>query len=321
MLRCRRVSVALRTWSTNNMTDSGPAAGHPSASVFERASRAAAHVLSLTPLRPRIALILGSGLGAFADSLSDSVQVPYEDLPGFQPATVAGHAGKLAIGRCDGVPVIVMSGRPHCYEGYSLDEVTMPVRILRQAGVRYIFITNSSGGINPSFGNGDFMLIEDHLNLTGTSPLMGPNIDEFGPRFPDMTYTYDARLNAEITAAAEELEIDLKRGVYVGLLGPTYETPAEVRMLRVLGGDAVGMSTVVEVIVAHHAGMTVSGVSVVANLAAGLNGGPLDHSEIKDTANRVRVAFVALLTRSLSRLAAAEWYDPTPLPRSLDAAS
>lgn len=303
------------------MTVSGPVQDHTAPSAFERASTAAQHILSLTSHRPRIALILGSGLGAFAEALHEAVHIPYGELPGFKPATVAGHAGKLAIGLADGIPVAVMAGRPHVYEGHSLDDVTLPIRILRQAGVRYAIITNSSGGINPAFAGGDFMLIEDHLNLTGTNPLIGANLDAFGPRFPDMTYAYNPDLKREIGAAAEELGIELQRGVYVGLLGPTYETPAEVRMLRVLGGDAVGMSTVPEVIAGHHAGMILAGISVIANLAAGLNGNLLDHSEIKDTANRVREHFIALLTRSLTRIASAPWFEDSPLPNALERAS
>ncbi len=249
---------------------------------------------------PRIGVILGSGLGAFANTLSGETVIPYEDIPHFPRAGVEGHAGTLHIGAVGEQQVAVMSGRMHYYEGHSMARVTLPTRVLAGLGVKTVLVTNAAGGINPEFEPGDIMAITDHINLTGDNPLRGPNEDELGPRFPDMSSAYDSSIRETIRAAAKEVGISLKEGVYAGLAGPSYETPAEIRMLRTLGGDAVGMSTVAEVIVAAHAGLKVGGLSVITNLAAGLSDGPLTHDEVKETGERVREGLCKLLTEIIT---------------------
>lgn len=270
--------------------------------LFERACQGARSVLERVSVRPRTGLILGSGLGAFADALENAVSIPYSEIPGFVAPTVSGHAGCLVIGEVAGEPVAVMSGRIHAYEGHDLDEVTLPVRILRQMGVRRLVVTNSSGGLDPSLGAGTLMLITDHINLTGVNPLVGANEPRFGTRFPDMSYAYDPTLSDEARAAAAEMGQPLAEGVYVGVMGPSYETPAEVRMLHRLGGTVVGMSTVPEVIVANHGGLKVLGFSCISNPAAGLEDEPLYHTDVKAAAQAVSGNFVALLTATLKRI-------------------
>lgn len=235
------------------------------------------------PGQPVVGLILGSGLGAFADLLCERTAFPFTLLPHFPGSTVSGHPGKLVFGTLEQVPVVLLQGRIHLYEGYPAAETAYPARVLCGLGIRALIVTNAAGGINPAFTAGDLMLITDHINLMGANPLTGPNDDELGPRFPDMSEAYDARLRVLALEAARQLEIDLRQGVYLGLAGPSYETPAEIRMCRTLGADAVGMSTIPEVIVANHMGVPVLGISCIANLAAGMLPGRLSHQEVLET--------------------------------------
>ncbi len=270
--------------------------------LYERAEHAARLLRARAAEEPRVALVLGSGLGAFADELEDAQAVPYSEVPGFARSTVEGHAGRLVMGRVGGVHVAAMQGRFHFYEGYTLEEVTFPVRVLSLLGAGALILTNAGGGLNNSLKQGSLMLISDHLNLLGASPLRGPNDARFGPRFPDMTEVYDRAYQEIAIAEAHALEIELRRGVYAALSGPTYETPAEIRMLRALGADAVGMSTVPEAIVARHAGLKVLGISCITNLAAGVLDRPIDHAEVIETGERVRETFSALLRAIVPKL-------------------
>jgi purine-nucleoside phosphorylase len=267
-----------------------------------RLDEAAAAVRARTTLRPSIGLVLGSGLGAFADALEEAVAVPYPEIPHFPAATVVGHAGALVVGRSRGVPVAVLKGRVHFYEGYRLDEVVFPVRVLARLGVRTLVVTNAAGAINRSFAPGDLMVIEDHIDLLG-NPLLGPNEDGLGPRFPDMTEVYDRDLRDAAEAACRAAGVPCRRGVYVALTGPSYETPAEIRMLRTLGADAVGMSTVPEVIAARHAGLRVVGLSCLTNPAAGVSDRRLDHRDVLATGARVRAALLEVLGRLVTEAA------------------
>jgi purine-nucleoside phosphorylase len=272
--------------------------------VFERASEAAAYVRAAArDVRPRAGVVLGSALGGFVDACEGARVVPYEEVPGLRRPTTSGHAGRLVLGRVAGLDVAILSGRLHYYEGYSLDEVTFPVRLLAALGIEVVVLTNSAGGIDPSFRAGDLMAIEDHINLFGASPLRGMNDDRLGPRFPDMTDLYDAGLRAELRGAADEAGGTLRSGVYAGVPGPSYETPAEIRMLAAAGASAVGMSTVPEAIVARHAGLKVVGVSCITNAAAGLSGSPLSHTEVLVNAERSAETMAALLRGFCRRLA------------------
>lgn len=250
-----------------------------------------------TSSTPTIALILGSGLGTLADSFQDRQAFAYDEIPNFPTATVPGHAGELVFGKLGGKQVVAMKGRFHYYEGWDLKEVTFPVRVFAQLGCEAMIVTNSSGGVNPDFHPGDLMLIRDHLNLTGVNPLRGLNDDRLGPRFPDMTEAYDANLRTLAMQAANELGIHLQIGIYAGVHGPSYETPAEVRMLRRISGDAVGMSTVPEVIIGNHSGLRVAGISCITNYAAGITDEPLSHKEVTTNAQLARTSFSNLLTR------------------------
>ncbi|HEX9190076.1 MAG TPA: purine-nucleoside phosphorylase [Vicinamibacteria bacterium] len=270
--------------------------------LLARLDAAADHVRGRTPLRPQIGVVLGSGLGAFADSLEDAVAVPYGDVPHFPTSTVVGHQGALVVGRCRGVPVAAMKGRVHFYEGYPLGEVVFPVRVLGRLGVTTLVVTNAAGAINPSFAPGDLMVIEDHLNLLG-NPLLGPNEDALGPRFPDMSEAYDRGLRDVAEAGCRAASIPCHRGVYVGLTGPSYETPAEIRMLRAMGADAVGMSTVPDVIAARHMGIRVAGLSCLTNMAAGVSDAPLDHRDVLETGERVKAALLEVLARVVTEAA------------------
>jgi purine-nucleoside phosphorylase len=256
-------------------------------------------------IEPKVALVLGSGLGGFADEITDAVAIPYERIPGLPVSRVEGHAGKLVLGKAEGTSVVAMQGRVHLYEGHAADEVVFGVRLMIALGAKTLVITNAAGGVDARFAPGDLMVIEDHLNLTGTNCLVGPNDESVGPRFPDMTEAYDRELGKLADAIANGLGFELRRGVYAGLLGPTYETPAEVRMVRTLGGHAVGMSTVLEVIAARHMGARVLGISCITNAAAGLSATPLSHDEVKETAERVRERFVDLLRGVLGRVGTA----------------
>jgi len=252
--------------------------------------------------KPTIGLILGSGLGVLADEIEQPVVIPYGDIPGFTQSTVVGHKGQLVIGKLDGKQVVAMQGRFHYYEGHGLDAVTFPIRVMKLIGVETIVVTNAAGGINESYRAGDLMLIKDHLNLTFRNPLIGPNDDQLGVRFPDMSEAYSKALRDLAKSVAQEQGITLQEGVYAGLLGPSYETPAEIRMLRVLGGDAVGMSTVPEVIVARHMNMQVLGISCISNMAAGILEQPLSHDEVMETTEKVKATFLSLVHGIVAKL-------------------
>ncbi len=252
---------------------------HPS-DLPDRLDALEATVRARTSLVPRAGIVLGSGLGGLADDLADAVAIPFRELPGWPAATAPGHAGRLLLGTLDGVPVAMLQGRFHAYEGHPAGLVVQPVLLMGRLGARTIVLTNAAGGLDPSFAAGTLMVIADHINMTGLTPLLGPNADAIGPRFPDQTETWTPALCARLHDAGRAEDVDLAEGVYVGLLGPTYETPAEVRMLRGWGADAVGMSTVLEAIAARWAGLEVAGVSLVTNPAAGYAGEPLTHEEV-----------------------------------------
>ena len=271
---------------------------------FSRAEAAAEFLLSHSSLRPRLALVLGSGLGSFADELMEAVRIPYTGIPFFPRSTAIGHAGQMVIGRVHDVPVAVMQGRVHLYEGYSPREVTFPVQVFGRMGIRAVIFTNAAGGINLEYKQGALVLIRDHINLQGQNPLVGENDDRFGERFPDMTEAYSSKYRELAHKAAEKMGKKLSEGVYAALLGPNYETPAEIRYLRTIGADLVGMSTVPEVIVARHMGMAVLAVSCVTNMAAGILDKPLSYLEVFETAERVRGDFVALLRATIAEIAA-----------------
>jgi purine-nucleoside phosphorylase len=260
------------------------------------------YILSRTKLSPRIAVVLGSGLGAFADELTDAIDVPYSEIPGWPKSTCVGHAGKLVFGKLDKLDIAVMAGRSHLYEGYTPAQVTMGVRVLHQLGVQSIVLTNAAGGINLAYSQGALVLISDHINLQGSNPLVGLNDDSIGPRFPDMTEAYSANYRAIAHGVAEELEIELSEGVYAAVTGPSYETPAEIRYLRTIGADLVGMSTVPEVIVANHMGMRVLAISCVTNMAAGVLPQKIVHLEVLETGRRVQNTLVRFLKAVLAKL-------------------
>ena len=251
---------------------------------------------------PAHLLILGSGLGYLADELEDCVSLPYEQIPGFLPVSAPGHAGKLLCGTLCGAPVAILQGRWHAYEGYTWHQVAVPVRILARLGVKSLLVTNAAGAVNPSFAPGDIMLITDHIKLFGTSPLTGPNDASFGPRFPDMSFTYTPRLQALARQAAQTLSLPLREGVYMYFPGPQYETPAEIRAARILGADAVGMSTVPEVIAARHAGLDILGFSLLSNLAAGVGTQPLTEEEVLREAKAAAPRFAALIRACLRHM-------------------
>ena len=288
---------------------SSPDAKHIAMDEFTRAE-SAAETIRATLCRgpqlgvPEIAVVLGSGLGAFADELHDSVAIPYADIPNFPLSTAIGHAGRLVVGRISGLTVAAMQGRVHPYEGYSSREVAFPIRVLARLGVNSLVLTNAAGGINSAYQQGALVVLSDHMNLQGSNPLTGPNDERFGPRFPGMSEAYCKSYRRHAQAAARELGIDLKEGVYAALAGPSYETPAEIRYLRTIGADLVGMSTVPEVIAARHMGIDVLAISCVTNMAAGLSSGEIHHEEVLETGERVRGTFLALLTAILSKIAA-----------------
>jgi purine-nucleoside phosphorylase len=270
---------------------------------FVRADRAAKFILSKTKLRPKIALVLGSGLGAFADELTAPVKIPYTKIPGFPRSTAIGHAGQLVLGNVGSIAVAAMQGRVHAYEGYSPHEVVFPVRVLGRLGIRAAILTNAAGGINLEYKQGALVILREHINLQGTNPLIGPNDDRFGPRFPDMTQAYWKSYRQAALVEAKRLGIEAHEGVYAALSGPSYETPAEIRYLRAIGADLVGMSTVPETIVARHMGLRVLGISCVTNMAAGILDQPLDHREVIETGERVKSQFIALLRAVIPRIA------------------
>jgi len=258
-------------------------------SEFARAEQAAKYIFSKSKLRPRIALVLGSGLGAFANEFASATKIPYAKIPHFPQSTAIGHAGTLVIGKVAGVEVAGMQGRVHLYEGYSVKDVVFPIRVFARMGVRAVILTNAAGGIKRELSQGRLVVIKDHINLQGTNPLIGPNDDRFGPRFPDMSAAYDKKFREITISEATRLGAAMLEGVYAALSGPSYETPAEIRYLQAIGADLVGMSTVPEVIAARHSGLRVLGISCVTNAAAGILDQPLDHREVLDTAERVKI--------------------------------
>jgi purine-nucleoside phosphorylase len=272
-------------------------------SEFERAEAASNFIFSKARLRPKIALVLGSGLGAFADEFENATKIPYAEIPHYPRSTAIGHAGQLVIGTVGEIPVAGMQGRVHLYEGYSARDVAFPIRVFGRMGVKAIILTNAAGGIKREFVQGQLVVIKDHINLQGVSPLTGPNDERFGPRFPDMTVAYDRRFREMTVGEGNRNHIGLYEGVYAALPGPSYETPAEIRYLRTIGADLVGMSTVPEVIAARHSGMRVLGISCVTNAAAGILDQPLDHQEVLETAKRVESQFIALLKTMIPRIA------------------
>ena len=268
---------------------------------MKRIDEAAAKVLEVCG-KAEVGIILGSGLGSYADALTDEVRLPYSEIPGFPRSTVPGHKGLWCCGTLHGKRVVMMQGRFHYYEGYSMKEITLPVRVMQKIGVKTLIVTNACGGVNLSYRPGDLMLIEDVFSMTGQNPLIGENLDAFGPRFPDMSCPFDKELRALAHACAEKQGLMLREGVYAQMPGPMYETPAEVRMLRILGADAVGMSTVPEVIAARHGGTRVLGLSCITNMAAGILDQPLNHQEVTETANRVKDQFRNLVDSIVEKL-------------------
>ncbi len=252
--------------------------------------------------KPSIGIILGSGLGVFADELNNKIEIPYDEIPNFHKPTVVGHKGRLVIGDIDGVELAVFQGRFHRYEGHPFEDVVLPVRVLSQIGVETVVLTNASGGINSQYKPGDLVYISDHINLTGDNPLIGPNPEELGVRFPDLSEAYDQGLSKHLIESAKELDFDLHPGVYAGVLGPSYETPAEIRMLKIIGADMVGMSTVPESIAANHAGLKVCGISCITNYAAGISQEKLSHDDVKHVANMAMEKFTKLLKLAVVKI-------------------
>lgn len=271
---------------------------------FQRAEKAAKYVLSKTKLRPRVGLVLGSGLGAFADEFSSATRIEYKKIPHFPVSTAIGHAGKLVIGKVGQVPVAAMQGRVHFYEGYSMKDVAFPIRVLARMGIRAVILTNAAGGINTQYTQGCLVVIKDHINLHATNPCTGPNDENFGPRFFDMSSAYDKQYRAVALAEARKQGIEVHEGTYCILNGPSYETPAEIRAMRTLGADLAGMSTVPEVIAARHMGVKVLGISCVTNAAAGVLDQPINHEEVLETGERVKTQFVSLLRAVIPDIAA-----------------
>lgn len=264
--------------------------------IYDRIDEAAGFIKSQRAQPPEVGVVLGSGLGEFGGTLSGQTVIPYEKIPHFKKVSVAGHAGQLVLGKIKDKPIAVMQGRYHYYEGHDIAEVIFPVRVLCGLGIKKLLLTNAAGGINSMLVPGDLMIIRDHINMMGVNPLKGDNDERLGPRFPDMSRVYDEKLIDIIAGGMASMGLGVKKGVYLALSGPSYETPAEIKMLSVLGADAVGMSTVPEAIAARHMGVTVAGISCVSNLAAGISKPPLSHTEVTETANRVKHRFIELLT-------------------------
>jgi purine-nucleoside phosphorylase len=271
--------------------------------IYQNIREAVEMIQSRCSLKPEIGIVLGSGLGMVAELLDEAVVIPYGEIPHFHPTAIEGHIGQLLIGKLKGIPVAILQGRFHFYEGYAMEEVVFPCRTICALGVHTLILTNAAGGINTQFGAGDLMLIEDHLNLMGDNPLKGPNLSQLGPRFPDLSEAYSKACLEVMKSTAKELEMPIQKGIYGGLLGPTYETPAEVRMLRVLGADAVGMSTVPETIAANHLGVQVVGISCITNLAAGLSPHKLSHLEVIEISKKGGEKLCRLLAAAIPRLA------------------
>jgi purine-nucleoside phosphorylase len=269
---------------------------------YDKVTEAADAVRARVPNLPQVAVVLGSGLGDFANSLTDAVHMPYDQLPHWPASKVIGHDGKLVVGTVKGRTIAALAGRSHLYEGHDIGTVTFAVRVLGVLGIKTLLLTNAAGGVNTSFSKGALMVIDDHINLMGANPLAGPNDDRFGPRFPDMTDVYAMRLRRMADQTGRRMNLSLPHGVYAALLGPSYETPAEIRYLRTIGADAVGMSTVPEALVARHMGIEVLGISCITNMAAGVLPQPLNHLEVMETARRIRSQFIALLEGIIGQL-------------------
>ncbi len=259
-------------------------------------------ILSKISKKPKVGIVLGSGLGIYIDQIQDKMIIPYQEIPHFKRTSVEGHSGALIIGEVNGVTVAALQGRLHAYEGYAMEDIVLPVRTLAAIGIEYLFLTNASGGINAEFHPGDLVAISDHINLSGRNPLVGPNIAELGPRFPDMGNAYDSEVRELLHSVAQRHHVDIKSGVYCSVLGPTYETPAEIRMLRTIGADLVGMSTVPEVIAANHLGLKVAGVACITNYAAGIKQEKLNHADVKKVAEKAMVGFATVLTETIGEL-------------------
>jgi purine-nucleoside phosphorylase len=274
-----------------------------SSPLYDRAEHAARAIRAHSATQACIAIVLGSGLGGFAEEFTDAVKLPYREIPGFVSSTAQGHAGSLVIGKVEGVTVLAMQGRVHYYEGYSLEEVTFPIRTFKLLGIDTLILTNAAGGIDVQLSQGTLMVISDHLNLMGVNPLRGPNDERFGPRFPDLTEVYSRELQELVIEESRAIGVTIRRGIYAALAGPSYETPAEIHMLRAFGADAVGMSTVPEAIVARQMGMKVLGISCITNMAAGISENPINHEEVMETGQRVRETFTQLLRRIIARQA------------------
>ncbi len=269
---------------------------------YERISEAVQYIRNQIDFEPKIALILGSGLGDFAKSIKIKKTIEYKEIPNFPVSTVPGHKGQFVFGYLDDVPMVIMQGRVHFYEGYKITDVVMPTRVMRLLGAEVLFLTNAAGGINPAFSAGNLMLINDHISSFVPSALIGENIDELGVRFPDMSHIYTPELKKIVKSVAEKEHIDLKDGVYIQLTGPNFETPAEIKMYRTLGADAVGMSTACEAMAASHMKMQVVGISVISNLAAGMTDNPLTHEEVQETADRTAPIFKNLIRNSIKEI-------------------
>ena len=268
--------------------------------LYQKLETCLASVRKKTDFKPEVALILGSGLGDYADEIQIETTIDYTEIEGFPTSTVAGHKGRCVFGYVKNVPVVIMQGRVHYYEGYPMTDVVLPTRLMGMMGAKKLFLTNAAGGVNPNFKPGDFMMITDHITTGIPSPLIGPNIEELGSRFPDMSEVYSRRLREVIRASAEKCGIDLQEGVYVQFTGPAYETPAEVRMAAIWGGDAVGMSTACEAMAARHMGIEVCGISCITNMAAGISKQELNHKEVQETADRVAKSFKKLVTEIIA---------------------
>lgn len=270
--------------------------------VYDKLVKCRDIVRQYTDFQPEVALVLGSGLGGYADNIRIVKEVPYTDIDGFPVSTVAGHDGRFVFGYVDDIPVVLMKGRVHYYEGYAMQDVVMPVRLMGMLGAKKLILTNAAGGINTEFNAGDLMLITDHISTFVPSPLIGANLEELGPRFPDMSHVYSPELCGHIREAAQAVNVGIREGVYVQCSGPNYETPAEIRMLRTVDADAVGMSTVCEAMAANHMGMKVCGISCITNMAAGISDKPLDHKEVQEAADRIKDSFEALVTEIIRRI-------------------
>ena len=272
--------------------------------MYEKLGNTAKHIQSIKKVTPKVGLVLGSGLGAFVDRIEDPTIIPYAEIPGFYDCTVEGHTGRLIIGKVKGVETAVLQGRIHAYEGHPMEDIVFPTRVLAILGIETLLLTNAAGGVNTDFTPGDLVIITDHINMMARNPLIGPNIAELGPRFPDMTHAYNLEIREVLANCGESLGIKLHSGVYAGMLGPTYETPAEVKMMGICGADMVGMSTVPESIAANHLGIKVGGISCITNMAAGIQGKKLSHDDIKEQAVRVMKDFSDLLEMSIEKIGA-----------------